>query len=350
MAGLPIVELGLLAIFAAVLVGPLVVKRVERNLELFLFVMGVAAVTISGAWTLTLVHEAVSAPLMTGIAPAVLFAGLLFHYGKRQITHAVRAVHTRIPIRVVVFAIISLLGLLSSVITAVISSLVLVEMISLLHISQSARRKIAVFGCFAIGLGAVLTPVGEPLSAIVTSALAGPPYNAGFPFLFNLLAPYVIPGILAFSAAGAFFAKWKHHEAGEVTPKQSGTGASKALIRAVKVYVFVSALILLGGGFRVLVENYIMGLPPQWLFWANSSSAILDNATLAAAEISPFLQLAQIKSALLGLLLAGGMLIPGNIPNIICADMLDIPASRWARIGIPAGLIAMAVYFAWLFL
>ena len=46
-------------------------------------------------------------------------------------------------------------------------------------------------------------------------------------------------------------------------------------------------------------------------------SAILDNATLAAAEIGPALTESQIKSALMGLLISGGMLIPGNIPNII---------------------------------
>lgn len=40
------------------------------------------------------------------------------------------------------------------------------------------------------------------------------------------------------------------------------------------------------------------------------ASAILDNATLAAAEIGPSLSEAQIKSALLGLLISGDMLIP----------------------------------------
>ena len=53
----------------------------------------------------------------------------------------------------------------------------------------------------------------------------------------------------------------------------------------------------------------------------------------------------QIKAALLGLLIAGGMLIPGNIPNIIAAGKLKIKSSEWALYGIPAGLIAMGVYF-----
>jgi predicted cation transporter len=74
-------------------------------------------------------------------------------------------------------------------------------------------------------------------------------------------------------------------------------------------------------------------------------SAMLDNATLTATEIGPSLNLVQIKSALLGLLIAGGMLIPGNIPNIIAAGKLKIKSSEWARFGVPVGLVAMISCF-----
>ena len=43
-----VVVLGLFIIFLAVLLLPFRVKRVEENLEPFLFVCGVAALTISG--------------------------------------------------------------------------------------------------------------------------------------------------------------------------------------------------------------------------------------------------------------------------------------------------------------
>jgi predicted cation transporter len=55
--------------------------------------------------------------------------------------------------------------------------------------------------------------------------------------------------------------------------------------------------------------------------------------------------LLQIKSAILGLLIAGGMLIPGNIPNIICANKLRIKSSEWAKFGLPLGLAVMVGYF-----
>ncbi|HEX3000929.1 MAG TPA: DUF1646 family protein [Methanoregula sp.] len=60
-------NLGLLVIFALVLILPFKVKCIEHNLEVFLFVCGVAALTISGfitipgeqtGWSLAIVQEA----------------------------------------------------------------------------------------------------------------------------------------------------------------------------------------------------------------------------------------------------------------------------------------------------
>ena len=116
-------------------------------------------------------------------------------------------------------------------------------------------------------------------------------------------------------------------------------------IRSIKVYFFVMALVFLGNGFRPIIDAFVVKIPHQGIYWLNMVSAVLDNATLAAAEISPSLGLLQIKSALLGLLIAGGMLIPGNIPNIIAAGKLKIKSSEWAKFGVPLGLLAMVVYF-----
>jgi predicted cation transporter len=117
---------------------------------------------------------------------------------------------------------------------------------------------------------------------------------------------------------------------------------SEVFMRAAKVYVFVMALIFLGAGFKPLIDTYLIKMSSQVLFWVNMVSAVLDNATLAAAEIGPSLSETQIKSALLGLLISGGMLIPGNIPNIISAHALHIKSTEWARLGVPLGLVLMA--------
>jgi predicted cation transporter len=81
----------------------------------------------------------------------------------------------------------------------------------------------------------------------------------------------------------------------------------------------------------------------------NIISAVLDNATLASAEISAKMSLLQVKSVLMGLLISGGMMIPGNIPNIVSADKLKIRSSEWAKFGIPFGLVVMVVYYIILF-
>jgi predicted cation transporter len=121
------------------------------------------------------------------------------------------------------------------------------------------------------------------------------------------------------------------------------------IMRAVKVYVFIAALVLLGEGFKPIILEYFIHIPSPVLYWVNMVSAILDNATLAAAEIGPALDELQIKSILMGLLVAGGMLIPGNIPNIISAGKLGITSKEWARLGVPLGLISMAIYFVIIF-
>ena len=81
------------------------------------------------------------------------------------------------------------------------------------------------------------------------------------------------------------------------------------------------------------------------LFWVNIISSVLDNATLAAAEISQAMNPETVKAILMGLLISGGMLIPGNIPNIISAGKLKITSSEWAKIGLPFGFVIMVVYF-----
>ena len=78
-------------------------------------------------------------------------------------------------------------------------------------------------------------------------------------------------------------------------------------------------------------------------------SAILDNVTLTASEISPAMSMVQIQAALMGLLISGGMLIPGNIPNIISAGKLGITSSEWAKLGVPFGLVLNALYFVVVF-
>ncbi len=332
--------IGLSFIFVVVLVGPFLNKKIEANLEAFLFAMGVASATLSNAWNAEVIHEGFVAPI--NITLAVLIAGVLFHYLRKYLDHMMRRVLITVPLSVIVFSGIVILGLLSSVISAIIAALLLVELITVLPLHRHAEVNLTIIACFAIGLGAALTPLGEPLSTIVVSKLGGEPYHAGFYYLFKLLAAYVFPAVVALGVVGIFFVR-QIVEDTEVSlaAEEEEEKLGEVFVRAGKVYIFVMALIFLGAGFKPLIDTYLLKLPSQILFWVNMVSAILDNATLAAAEIGPSLSVAQIKSALLGLLISGGMLIPGNIPNIIAAHALHITSTEWAKLGVPLGLIIM---------
>ena len=72
---------------------------------------------------------------------------------------------------------------------------------------------------------------------------------------------------------------------------------------------------------------------------------VLDNATLVALEVHS-MSLPRAREAIIALLVSGGMLIPGNIPNVISAGALRIGSGAWARVGIPIGLVGLGIYFA----
>jgi predicted cation transporter len=327
-------------ILTAVLALPFAVHRVERNLELFLLVMGTVATTISGLWSPALLAEALREPI--AITLVVLAAGLLFHYGRKAVERGFRALRARVPLRLLVFLIVVGLGLLSSLVTAIIASLLLVEAINLLNLDRHIEERLTILTCFSIGLGAALTPIGEPLSTIVTGKLHG-----DFWLLARLLGPWILPGVLVLGC----FAALLHPRQDSDTLKDARPheDLSEVWIRTVKVFAFVAALVLLGTGLTPLVDRFVLRLPAALLFWVNMISAILDNATLAAAEISVAMSRDQVTAALLGLLVSGGMLIPGNIPNIVAAGHLKITSRAWAKIGVPVGLIMMGLTFGvWL--
>jgi len=132
---------------------------------------------------------------------------------------------------------------------------------------------------------------------------------------------------------------------GDTTPDTPPDTKKVLFMRAGKVYMFVAALVYLGQGLSPIAGKLIPALKGWQLYWLGLSSAALDNATLAAAGIVPSMGRAQILSFALSLLISGGILIPGNIPNIISAAKLDIKSREWARAAIPAGVVLLVIYF-----
>jgi Predicted cation transporter len=362
-----LVHAGLLVVLLVVLIGPFRVHLIERNLEVFLFLCGVVALTIAGfatldgeetGWTLDIVEEALTAPLRitdvfgipVGIFQIVLVVGLALHYWHGPIHRGIRNLSPRVPLHLLMGVLIIILGLASSVISAIIASIILVEVICALPLSRVAQIRLTVIACFSIGLGAALTPLGEPLSTIVVSKLSGSPYDAGFDFLLSLLGAYIVPGIIALGLLGGIVAGKMTLRTDHLDCEVFRESLRDVFMRAAKIYLFIMALIFLGEGFKPIILAYIIHIPSVALYWVNTVSAILDNATLAAAIMSPVLTEIQIKSSLIALLVSGGMLIPGNIPNIIAAAKLRITSKEWASVGIPLGLVTLFVYFVILFL
>jgi predicted cation transporter len=365
------IAIGLFIIFLIVLIGPFKIKIIEQNLEVFLFICGVLSLTISGyahlfdaagqlietGWRWAIVEEALVAPLYIsnslhlpiGIVQVVLVVGLIIYKWHKPIHGAIRTMTEKFSLKVMAFILIAVLGLVSSVISAILAAIILVEMVNALPLTRKSKIDLTVISCFSIGLGAALTPLGEPLSTIAISKLSGPPYHATFTYLIEQLAIYIIPGIIAFGIVGMFFLGKVDTKDKSLKAEDYNETVKDVIMRAVKVYVFIMALVFLGDGFKPIIFEYIAKMPPEALYWVNTVSAILDNATLTAAEIGPTFSQLQINAALMGLLIAGGMLIPGNIPNIISAGKLGITSKEWARLGLPLGFVTMVIYFIILF-
>ena len=360
-------EICLVIIFIAVLVLPFKVRAVERNLEIFLFVCGVLALTFSGfipipgvdtGWSREILTEALTTPLNIasiygipiGIVQIVLIAGIVMYVWYRQIEQGIYNLVKKFSVQSIVFGLIVILGLISSVISAILASILLVEIMCALPLERDSKIDITVVACFAIGMGAALTPLGEPLSTIVISKLSGAPYYAGFDFLLQLLGIYIIPAVIVLGIIGVLLFKRAGAGTGFAECHLQRETLRQVVIRAGKVYLFIMALVFLGEGFKPLILDFVIQIPAEILYWVNMVSAVLDNATLAAAEISPVLSVQQIKSALMGLIIAGGMLIPGNIPNIIAAGKMEITSKEWARRGVPLGLVLMVCFFGILFI
>lgn len=341
---MPGVYAALFAIMGLVLVLPLSSKRVEEELELFLLAMGALAVTASGAWSAHLVAEALREPVK--IAAAVLVFGFAFRAARQPLRRGVSRLARRLGMRPFLFLLVAVLGLASSVVTAIIAALALVEVVSALRLPKGQETRLTVVACFSIGLGAALTPLGEPLSTIAVAKLAGEPHQAGFWFLAGLLGAWVMPGVLVLSVLASVHGGdrvSREESLEEGGPRESGRSVAA---RAAKVYAFVAGLVLLAAGLAPLVDRFVLGQPRALLYWVNSISAVLDNATLAAAELSPQMERGELRFLLLGMLCSGGMLVPGNIPNIVCAQKLGIGARDWARYGVPLGAALMLAYFA----
>jgi len=333
----------LLAIVALnLLVWPLVSRWVESHLELFLLLVGAAAVTVSSNWSWAFIKETLMYPI--NVAFIVIVISVIFNNYSRYIFRVLfgffRALEPRYSFALLIFA----LGVTSSLVSVTVSALILAEVLKVVNLEKDATVKITVFACYAIGLGAILTPLAEPLGLVVTKALSGPPHYADFFFLFRHFFGWIAPGIVCLAVAGGYAAR----HAGttlQMHIREDKETYSSMLNRTLHIYMFVAALHLISTGLRPLAQSTIVHLGGKILFFANMVSVIIDNATLAAIEIVSNISLPDLTYMLIGLAACGSMLVQGNLPNIVAAEKLGIKSREWARIAVPTGLALMGGYF-----
>jgi predicted cation transporter len=324
-------------VIVVVLLGPVFIGAIERNVELFFLLVGVLTACIMGQFKAALVRAALSEPLSFTVA--VLVFGASFRLMRDYLDQLLRRLILLLDARILCFCLAITLGFLAAFITPVVSALVFVEAISLLRCDRWVEIAATVFACFAIGFGAGLTPLGMPGIAVVLRSL-----HADFWYLAHLLGPFIVVGVTLAAVPILFlpFASSKPLDATE----EKDSWRLVLLIRPGRVYVFIVGLVALSDGLRPLVDAYIHRLPNGLLFWMNTISAVVNNSTLAAVEIGPSLSMSQQRAALLGLLISGGALVTGNIPNIVAASRLGITSREWATIGLGTGALLLILCFA----
>src|SRR5574337_382374 len=94
--------------------------------------MGALSARAAGVLSARLIHDALTHPIP--ITVAVFASGLLFKWARPHIGEALVKLRLVVPLRFLLAGLFTALAFLSSVITAIIASLVLVEMIGALRV------------------------------------------------------------------------------------------------------------------------------------------------------------------------------------------------------------------------
>jgi predicted cation transporter len=243
------VEIGLIPIIMVVLLGPIFVKKIEHNLEAFLFLMGACAVAISRSWHIGFVEEAVQEPVVIGIVLSVLVAGLIVHYFR---PHFLRWINDllldEITMKVIFLEIVVVLGLSAVIISPILPFFVLVEVVNHLPLLRRTRASLMILASLSIFLGAALALVEEPYSTIAVTKMQGALPSANF--LPLELQSLYIPCILVLGLISMFLTA-KNVNALETQTSEAAPAFKSGAIWSARVCMFVGALLLVGLAFGV---------------------------------------------------------------------------------------------------
>ena len=123
----------------AVLLGPILIKPIERNVEIFFLVAGTIIAAVTGQLSSALVRSALREPIELTLA--VLVFGIVFRLLRARLDRPLSAATRRFGQWSLCFALTIVLGLLAGFITAVVAALVFAEAISLLKMDRIHRSR-----------------------------------------------------------------------------------------------------------------------------------------------------------------------------------------------------------------
>src|ERR1700691_5337750 len=142
-------------ILALLLFGPLAVATLEHNIELYCLALGVLATILGTGFSRDLIFETLQEPVP--ICIAVIVAALLFGWVRPGLDRGFERLRTRVSRALLTAASVFVIASVSSVITAIVGALVLIEVIGLLHFEGDRRVRVTGAGWFEIGMGGSLT-------------------------------------------------------------------------------------------------------------------------------------------------------------------------------------------------
>lgn len=324
------------------LIWPLLSKWVENHLEIFLLLVGAAAVSVTGGWSKDFIYQTFNAPV--NVAFIVLVVSVIFNYYSRYIFRILFILFKYLEPRYSFAVLVFLLGFTSSVFSVTVAALVLAEVLQVVNLEREQTIKVTVYACYAIGLGAILLPLAEPLGLVIHNQLAAGPLKADFFFVLRHFFWWIVPGLGLLAWAAGYTVRNANTQV-QLHIREDKEDYKSMLRRTWHIYMFVAALHLISTGLRPFAQSTVAHLSGKILFWANAASVVIDNATLAAIEVTPSVSLPDLMYMIIGLAAFGSMLVQGNLPNIVAAEKLGIKSREWARVAVPAGLVLMGGYF-----
>ena len=338
----------MVAALVALIVLPMNIKFIDEQLGYFCLLIGGAMLWLACRLeTVVFVHGEFVQRLMAApreelhtmlldpwlLILSYLTLSLLSIVFRKRIEREVRAWTRVLPAHVLIglwTLVIGSLGSLSVVVMATVGS---IFFRTLQQVKRRDYTPSVVAYAAAIGISALLTTVGEPLSLFIARNL-----GEGTPYLLRTFG-----GVCAINAVFlALVAAWLARGAGPLAAPEAAEERQNLrqevdglLHSTAKVLFFVWGLLFFGEAVKPIAAHLFEDMHPFVAFFGNSVSAVADNALLGLLEIRHHTQ--QEDVMILGLSLAfwGVGLVPGNICNIVLKEKLGISFGMWARYGMP---------------